>query len=148
MPIEDLLALYGYGGEGEQQEVPLEEIRPEPLHPFPSGKTNDQVKSSTGPEKEEDSRSVSSESSRISTAQSSNSHEENGYDPFQNQRITRGSKLDSPLFVAVICFISHKIFYGMALICKSGYACIVISDISILFFLVSCSVLCFSEKIF
>ena len=95
MPIEDLLALYGYGGEGEQQEVPLEEIRPDPLPPFSTGKrANEQVKNAPGVDKEEDSRSVSSESSRISTAQSSNSQEDNGYDPFQNQRITRGSKLN------------------------------------------------------
>ena len=94
MPIEDLLALYGYGGEGEQHEVPLEEIRPEPLPSFPSAKTTDeQMKNVPGTEKEDDSRSVSSESSRLSAAQSSNSHEENGFDPFQNQRITRGSKL-------------------------------------------------------
>ena len=100
MPIEDLLALYGYGGEGEQQEVPLDDIRPEPLPPYSSGKTtNDQIRNTTGAEKEEDSRSVSSESSRISTAQSSNSQEENGYDPFQNQRITRGSKLNDTWFV-------------------------------------------------
>jgi len=91
MPIEDLLALYGYGGEGEQHEVPLEEIRPEPLPSFPSAKTTDeQMKNVPGTEKEDDSRSVSSESSRLSAAQSSNSHEENGFDPFQNQRITRG----------------------------------------------------------
>lgn len=93
MPIEDLLALYGYGGEGEHQEVPLEEIRPEPLPPFPAGKsTSESVKNIQGVEKDEDSRSVSSEGSRLSAEQSTNSQEENGYDPFQNQRITRGSE--------------------------------------------------------
>eukprot|EP00794_Sanderia_malayensis_P008105 gene8106-8974_t len=91
MPIEDLLALYGYGGDGEQNEVPLDEIRPEPLHPFPPEKV------ATMPEigkieREEDTQSMSSEGSfsRASTAQSTNSRDENGYDPFQNQRITRG----------------------------------------------------------
>ncbi|XP_065070199.1 mesoderm induction early response protein 1-like [Rhopilema esculentum] len=91
MPIEDLLALYGYGGDGDHSEVPLEEIRPEPLHPFPSEKgASVPIKSSDGNEKEDDTRSVSSEGSRISTTQSTNSQDENGFDPFQNQRITRG----------------------------------------------------------
>ncbi len=101
MPIEDLLALYGYDGDGEHNEVPLEEIRPQPLHPFSPEKVT------TVPDsepvrmiQEEDSRSISSEGSlsRASSVPTSNSQEENSYDPFQNQRITRGSMYSFEFF--------------------------------------------------
>ena len=95
MPIEDLLALYGYDGDAEHNEVPLEEILPEPLHPFlPQKEAAVSEREPVAMEREDDARSISSEGSlsRESTAHSSNSREENGYDPFQNQRITRGSK--------------------------------------------------------
>ncbi len=105
MPIEDLLALYGYDGDAEHTEVPLEEIRPEPLNPFsPQTEATVTDKKDTTISREDDNTSVSSEGSisRASFGQSANSREENGYDPFQNQRITRGSMF-------IICFI-HPIF--------------------------------------
>ena len=91
MPIEDLLALYGYNGDGEHNEVPLDEIRPQPLHQFADKDVTSDKKENLLDKKDEDSRSYTSDGSRVSNAPSPTSQEENGYDPFQNQRITRGS---------------------------------------------------------
>ena len=101
MPIEDLLALYGYDAENEQDDVPLEEIRPDPLPPYEPQKE-------MTIEHDEDQRSISSEGSqsRASTAPSLGVPEDNGYDPFRNQRITRGCEYKITQYIlSVTCIL-------------------------------------------
>lgn len=113
MPLEDLLALYGYSDEtNPEADVPLDEIKPEPLPPLIDAREIDPPHPAVNPLPEEnlllentDSPAPPSPDSPLSVPSPGSPHSppsprasrDNNFFP-ENQRITRGCKyLDIPL---------------------------------------------------